>query len=138
MLNLIKNIFKNKNDSVYNNFENWLNNILSDNLPQEIIAFNFNLYEGIDNTIHIELIGADNYSENNNNWPCEAIFSWKNIYKIKNEYIWNERKEQLKFCTRLINQYLDKWKYYQILNNSKVITIGFVDWDLNIIYKSKH
>ncbi|RAV23401.1 hypothetical protein DQG23_04190 [Paenibacillus contaminans] len=42
----------------YRLFSNWLNQILEKDIPNGIKAFNFNLYEGSEDTYHIQLIGS--------------------------------------------------------------------------------
>ena len=52
-------------------FEEWLDDILKDELPSEVKAISFVIYEDIDNKWSIELGGAKNYDKNNDDWPCD-------------------------------------------------------------------
>lgn len=116
-----------------NKFEIWLNQILNDNLPNDIKAINFNLYEDIDNKWSIELVGTSNFDENNDDWACEEIFNTREKpYVITKESNWKSIEKEF---TDLINEYLKNGKYANKLKQYEAVAVGFVDGDLNIIYK---
>ena len=48
---------------MYNEVANWLNNVLNQDIPEEVVAFCFNLYEDgnfqIENSVCVNIIGAN-------------------------------------------------------------------------------
>ena len=114
-------------------FKKWLDNILKTKLPDGVIAINFNLYEDIDNKWSIELIGASSFDENNDDWACDEIFTTRdNPFVLVEESYWKTIEI---IYTNLINEYLKNGKYSNILKQYTAIGIGFVDGDINIVYK---
>lgn len=115
------------------NFFNWLDEILSKKIPDNIIAINFNLYEDKDNKWSIELVGTSTFDENNSDWVCCEVYSTReNPYILVKESDW---KTINNLFVSFLKKYLDSGKYSNILKKYDGIGIGFVDGDLNIIYK---
>ncbi len=127
------------NDQISNkNFEifsEWLNKILDIGLPNSIIALNFNLYEGAEQTYDMQLIGSDEFDENDSDWACNEIFTTgENLCYIPrtNEIAnWENGFVAIK---EIINEYLTKGKYANYLKNFTAIGAGFVDGDLEILH----
>ena len=116
-------------------FKKWLDNILKTKLPAGVIAINFNLYEDGDNKWSIELIGASSFDEENEQWACDEIFTTRdNPFVFIEESDWKIIEI---IYTNLINEYLENGKYSNILKQYTAIGIGFVDGDLNIVYKKQ-
>ncbi len=116
-------------------FDKWVNNILSMDMPEEIAAFNFNLYEGED-SFHIQIIGAPNFDEDDEDWACDEVFSTEeNIFIVPHKVASEDWEEGLKYCTNLVTKYLESGEKASVLKSSKAVGIGFVDGDLEIIYK---
>ena len=126
----ILDIFKNKKENM---FEIWLNDILKEKLSDNIVAINFNLYEDENDKWSIELVGSSSFDENNDDWACDEVFTTRdNPYVVEMKSNW---KNAQKIFIDKINDYLDKGKYAAKLKQSEAVAIGFVDGDLNIIYK---
>ena len=68
---------------------NWLNEVLEKNIPTGIKAFNFNLYEGSEDTYDIELIGSDEFDEEDPDWRVLTFLQQVKIFVLL--------KEQVKF-----------------------------------------
>ncbi|MBR5948731.1 MAG: hypothetical protein IKZ82_08835 [Clostridia bacterium] len=63
---------------VYQEFEEWLNSLLSQPLPINIAAFCFNLYENTDEQeagFSVQLIGAERFDVEDANWACDEVYS---------------------------------------------------------------
>ena len=122
---------------MYNSFENWLSLFLTENSFEGVKAFNFNIYEDyVDDTIAftVQLIGAPSYDADNSDWACEEIFSTgENLFQIPNCDDWEICLEILK---KLIEEFLEKSTYANILLKSDAVTYGFVDGDLEIAYQA--
>ena len=124
------NRFKRKKEDM---FENWLNDVLKDNLSDNIVAINFNLYEDENDKWSIELVGTSSFDENDEDWACDEVFTTRdNPYVLEMKSDWEGI--QGIFIDK-INNYLDNGKYADKLKHYKAVAIGFVDGDLSIIYK---
>ena len=129
----------NKNIEIdnYKLFSNWLDKVLEQELPKEIVAFNFNLYEGSGGTYDIQLIGTDEFNENDEDWVCTDYFTTgENICYIRRTKDIANWGEGLIYITKLAEQYLNKGKNSNILKSVSAIGIGFVDGDIEIIYRA--
>lgn len=121
------------NNTYDKEFFKWLDSILKLELPNEIKAINFNLYKDINNKWSIELIGSSSFNENDPDWACDEVFTTReNPFVITKESKWNEIET---LFTNLVNKYLESGKYCNKLKQYEAIGIGFVDGDLNILYK---
>lgn len=123
------------NEIIISGFNQWLEGLLSANLPNNIVAFNFNLYEGQDE-FHIQLIGADNYDENDEEWACDEVYtSGEDIYVLEfkdSENNWQAGLEEAKI---LINNFLSTNDKSVKLKAAKAVAVGFVDGNLEVLYK---
>lgn len=114
-------------------FFNWLDDILSEKLPDNIKAINFNLYENTDNKWSVELIGASVFDENNSDWACYEVYTTReNPYVLVKESDWETIKS---LFTSYLNKYLDLGKYSDVMKKYNGVGIGFVDGDLSIVYR---
>ena len=112
---------------------NWLDEILSKKLPDDIKAINFNLYEDVDNKWSIELVGTSTFDENSSDWACSEIYTTRETpYILVKKSDW---KTIEKIFTSFLKNYLDVGKHSNVLKKYCGIGIGFVDGDLSIIYK---
>ncbi len=116
-------------------FSNWLNKVLEQDLPKGIIAFNFNIYEGSEGTYDIQLIGADEFDENDQDWACTDYYTTgEDICYIKRTERIEEWEQGLIYIKKLVERYLSEGKNAEILISVSAIGIGFVDGDIEIIY----
>jgi len=125
---------KEKAEDIKIQFYTWLNNIFKNNLPSNIKAINFNLYDDGKNKWSIELIGAPEYNEDDLDWACNEIFTTRQSpFKISRQGSWEDIQTLFyDFITEYIENgnYADKLKFYD------AIGIGFVDGDIQILYKN--
>jgi hypothetical protein len=54
-------------------FFQWIDAVLSTQLPEGIAAFHFNIYDA-PSSYDIELVGCPAYDPNDPDWACDAIF----------------------------------------------------------------
>ena len=114
-------------------FFKWLDTILVVELPSEIKAINFNLYEDEENTWSIELVGTSGFDENNDDWACCEVFTTRdNPFVIEHEGVWQTIEE---IFTKWVNDYLGNGAYAEKLKEYEAVGIGFVDGDLSILFK---
>lgn len=118
-------------------FSNWLNQALKQDIPKGIKAFNFNLYEGGEDTYDIQLIGSDEFNEDDPDWACTEYFtSGENICYVKRTEDIGQWDQGLSYITKLVKSYLQEGDYANTLKNVTAIGIGFVDGDIEILYRS--
>ena len=119
----------------YNKFESWLNKLLKNEFSKSINAFNFNLYEGSENTYDIQLIGSDEFEENED-WACSEVYSSKEdicyINRSENIEDWRDGFEYVKL---MVTKYLESGIYKNKLLLVDAVGLGFVDGDIELIYK---
>ena len=133
---MIEKAEKLKKEKTFNEFSEWLDGILENTKFDKILAFNFNLYEG-DNEYHIQIIGSDEFDEEDEDWACSEIFTSGDKYFIVNtKNAGEEWFEALEFCVKIVTKYLENGKNKEILLKKRAVGIGFTSGDLYIIYKN--
>lgn len=124
---------------IYLEFEKWLSTLLEENdMPDNTAAFCFNIYEEEDETYGVQLIASDEFDENDGgDWACSEVWSSEeDIFYIDHSDEENADYERgLQFVSGLIEDYLERGTYRDILLAAKGIGAGFVDGELRIIGK---
>jgi hypothetical protein rflaF_18846 len=126
---------------IYEEFALWLDDLLENNdMPEKTAAFCFNLYEESDEDCiyAIQLIAADRFDEEDNDWPCDEIWSSEeDIFCIdisdEEEKDWKGAQERFK---EMAVHYLEVGKYRNVLIQAKAVGMGFVDGELEIISRN--
>ena len=119
-------------------FYSWLDNNLK-KIPSNVIAINFNLYEGEYNTYYIELIGSDIFSEEDDDWACEELFLTEGSsfsIPICNDI--SDWKDGMLYIKKMIEDYMKIGEYSNNLRQLQAVGIGFVDGDIELIYLNKN
>lgn len=114
--------------------EIWLNNILIQEIPENVVALNFNLYEDGNNCWSIELVGSDIFDLDDEDWPCNEVFDFdtrQNPLNWSQDATWNKVLTEI---SEIIKNYLNHGLYANILKKYQAVGISFVDGDVNIIY----
>lgn len=120
-----------KTGITYIKFATWLDSVLQMNIPSDVVAFCFNLYEDADKKWTLELIGASSFDKDNNDWACDEVFTTR-----ENPLSWNDKKEWkevLGESEAIIKEYLKKGKYRKELKERRGLAVGFVDGDLILL-----
>lgn len=121
----------------YQNFFKWLDNYL-EQLPSDVVAVNFNLYEGSNQTYDIQLIGTDKFYETDDDWACEEIFTTgEDIFFIQRTEDIEYWEDGLSFITKMIKKYFENGKYVYVLQGLQAVGVGFVDGDIELLYNAK-
>lgn len=123
---------------IYEEFALWLDDLLENNgMLEKTTAFCFNLYEESDedHIYAIQLIAADRFDEEDNDWPCDEIWSSEeDIFCIDiSDEEEKERKGAQERFKEMIVHYLEVGKYRNVLVRVKAVGMGFVDGELEII-----
>jgi len=116
-------------------FSDWLNGYLAQGLPAGIVALHFNLYEGTEQTYNIELVGCGKFDANNEDWVCNELFTTRdNLFCIPRVGDIHQWEQGLLFATNLVKTYLNEGSYADTLKSYRVVGIGFVDGDIEIVF----
>jgi len=119
-------------------FSSWLDKHLSKDLPVGIVAINFNLYEGAEQTYDVEFVGCCSFDENNEDWACDEVFTTKDdLFFIPQTDDIAQWKQGLSFAVTLVRKYLAEGKYADKLKSYKAVCVGFVDGNIEIIHRTK-
>ena len=117
---------------MYNEFATWLDAALEADLPEDIAAFNFNLYEDDEYLWSIELIGASRFDAEDPDWACDEVFTNR-----EEPLSWSAETDWetvLETMTQYVEKYLAEGENAAILKNSEAVGIGFVDGDITIVH----
>ena len=115
----------------YSTFEKWVDETLSVGVPDEVVAFCFNLYDDGDGNWSAEIIGAGSFDKDNSDWACDEVFTnRKNPIRWKSNKSW---EKVLSSFQAVLNIYLQQGKYASLLLEKQGLGFGFVDGDLILI-----
>ena len=121
-------------------FFDWLDKYLTKDLSTDILAVNFNLYEGVEKSeeiYFIELVGCNVFDETNEDWACKGVsFTGKDFFIISKTSVIAHWEKGLIYITNLAKNYLDNGKHANKLKSLTAVGIGFVDGNINIIHQS--
>ena len=119
---------------MYTLVEKWLNDILKQKIPAEVVALHFNLYEDGGNHWSIELVGTKSFDLENEDWCCDEIFDFgtrETPLIWKEEKAWNEILDEM---VEILKKYLEQGRYACILKKYQGLGIGFVDGDVKMLF----
>lgn len=117
-----------------NKLSKWLDDVLETDIPCEVEAFGFNLYDDGHYNWSIELVGASEFDINNDDWLCSEVTDFdtrENPFRWKKEADWNEILIDI---VNVLKEYLQSGKYANTLKSKAGVGVGFVDGDLEILY----
>lgn len=121
-------------DELFIEFETWLDQVMPLDQSNDIVAYNFNLYEHEDE-FAIQLIGGRWFDIDDDDWACDEIFSsGENLFCISHELVSSDWEKGLKVTTYLVGEYLDSGKYSSILKDSLGVGVGFVGGNIELVY----
>lgn len=115
-------------------FHSWLDSVLANELPEEIEAVCFNLYENGGDKWSIEFVGAGSYEEEDPDWACDEVLALRDEpFTLERAVEWSAFLEE---AEQLIGDYLRNGAYADKLKRYKAVAVGFVDGDLSILYSA--
>lgn len=119
---------------MYTRIEEWLNDVLDQEVPAETKAFCFNLYEDGENEWSMELIAAPSFDPEDDDWGCDELtdFGTRDIpLSWEKEAGW---EEILADAASALKQYLVQGQYADVLKAYEGVGVGFVEGDIEILY----
>lgn len=126
-----KLIRKSQDEKMKDTIRKWLIQInQKDKLPQNIVALNFNLYEG---PYALDLIGSATYDESDEDWACNEDFIPKlrrcPSLGIPDDKSWEEVLKIVESILRDLIREMPDIELFKVQH----IAVGFVDGNLIII-----
>lgn len=122
---------------MYSKVSAWLDHVLEQNIPDEVAAFCFNLYDDGNHAWSMELIGTERFDENDDDWPCDEIADFgtrEGLLRWDKEAEWFFILEEVKV---VLSEYLKKGRFADVLKSKEGVGVGFVDGDIAILYKNE-
>ena len=120
------------------NISNWIDNMLNTDIPDNIVAFCFNLYEEGDGNWSMELVGSDWFDLEDEDWACNEITDFesrKNLYEWEMDCGW---EDALAYMVNELTEYLANGKYSELLKSSTGVGVGFVDGNIEILHSKSN
>lgn len=119
-------------DKMKKSFFSWLDGIFSADIPDEVVAINFNLYDDSNDKWSVEFVGAGSFDAENSDWACDEIVTSREYPFIINKSAnWQEIQQ---LAEKYISSYMDKSKFSDKLKSYAAVGVGFVDGDISILY----
>lgn len=130
------------NNEIYEEFIHWLDDLLENNeMPDETKAFCFNLYEesAEDSVYSVQLVACEKFDADDPDWACEECWSSEeDIFCIElSDETERDRKAAQQIFTGMASDYLAEGKYGKILTSKEAVGIGFVDGDIELVYRAE-
>jgi hypothetical protein len=116
------------------NVASWVDDVLSNGVSDDVVAFCFNIYEGSDGRWSMELIGTDSFDAEDEDWACDEVSDFgsrERPYNWKMNCGW---EEALEYMVNELSEYLKNGKYADVLKAKDGVGVGFVDGNIDIIY----
>ncbi len=112
----------------------WLDDVLETDIPHEVVAFGFNLYDDDNYNWSIELVGTSEFDINDDDWLCNEVTDFdtrETPFRWKKEADWNQILIEI---VNFLKEYLQSGKYANTLKSKAGVGVGFVDGDIEILY----
>lgn len=119
---------------MFDEVSKWLNLVLEQDIPEEVVAFCFNLYEDGENSWSMELVGTERFDADDEDWPCDEITDFDTR---KEPFAWEkavEWEKALEAMIGVLTEYLENGKFADVLKSKAGVGVGFVDGDIEILY----
>ena len=116
-------------------FTKWLDQSVPADLPSGVRGFSFNLTEAMPGELEIELIGAERFDTDDEDWACEEIWEpTQRSIEISNVAVGNSWEEVLERMAEMVMDYLSSGARSATLKSADGVGIGFVDGNLKILW----
>ena len=125
--------------SFFEEFNGWIVSALASEVPKTVVAYSFNLFELAPGEAKygIELIGSDEFDTDNSDWACNETWVANprsiSIPRACANGTWEGCLDDVRglLTTTLSNSSATATK----LKGARAVAIGFVDGDLELIWK---
>jgi len=117
----------------YETFAEYFDEALEGDIPDNVIAVSFNLYDDPGTKWSVEVVGTSAFDAEDSDWACEEVADFNTR---SNPLAWNENAEAddiLAEAAGLVRTYLESGKHADKLKALQGVGVGFVDGDLELL-----
>jgi hypothetical protein len=113
-------------------FIEWLDGQLSEEIPDQVVAFNINIYES---PFNIEIVGSNEFDPEDEDWVCNEDWVPQNrIMPVSHSIFGNSWEEAQENILKMAKQYLySRSKNIRKLKEAEAFAVGFVDGSLSYV-----
>jgi hypothetical protein len=114
-------------------FHAFLDRALAGGVPDDIVAFILNLYEGTE-TFDAQLAGSTRFESTSSEWPVDPAFSTgEYLFAVPRLAVQDSWEEAFNLFRTLLLDYIMSGRKAARLRGAKGVAIGFVDGDLTVV-----
>ena len=120
--------------ALYDDFEKWVDGVFENEIPNEVVALNFNIYEDGNDCWSSDVVGTSSFDKDGDDWACDETTDFNTR---KNPFSWKEKTDWENIAAEvvdIIQRYLEVGRYAEELKGVGGIGTGFVDGDLTLVY----
>ena len=134
--------YERMNFSTIKEFDKWLDNILEQEIPEEVVAIYFCIhnYESDLKTWTLDFMGTSSFDKEDDDWACDYIYdTYDQVFVLEKELSEDDEyaEEIEKYYIKEIKNYLKTGKYSDKLKTYKAVAVGHEDGELTNIYIKK-
>ena len=134
MLFLLYDAVQRHFDLRYERFARWLDRELRQPIPDGVVAYCINIYDGGNGRWSVELVGCGSFDERDSDWACDELFSTRhNALCWRGDKHWRNALEQV---ASFMHRYQREGRRASVLQAAEGVAVGFVDGNL-IITKNR-
>jgi len=113
-------------------FISWLDRQLNENIPDQIVAFNINIYES---PFIIELLGSTEFDPEDEDWACnEDWIPHDRAISVSSSLFGSSWEESQQNIMAMAKKYFDSdLRNVKKLKSAKAFAVGFVDGNLGYV-----
>lgn len=121
----------------YKATQEWLDTLLGDGqLPSNVVAIGFNLYDKGQDSWTMEMVGTGRFSLDDDSWLSDEIIDFgTRQYPL----VWEQASDWKTILAEAVlhlKEYLDHGKHAHCLKTVAGVGVGFADGDIEILYTS--
>ena len=114
--------------------EKWVDEVLKQDIPNDVVAVMFNLYEDDEHIYSMEIVGTESFDEEDEDWACDELTDFgtrEHPLVLESDSGW---EEVLSKVSERLKRYLETGKHAAKLKRCTAVATGFVDGDVEILW----
>ena len=119
---------------IYDDFAKWLDGVFEREIPDDVVALSFNIYEDGKRRWSVEVVGTSSFDIGGEDWACDGATD----FETRNDpFSWDEKtnwKNVASEVAEAVQKYLEGGRCSDKLKTLRGVATGFVDGDLNLLY----
>ena len=118
----------------YDDFAKWLDGVFEREIPDDVVALSFNIYEDGKRRWSVEVVGTSSFDKNGEDWACDETTDFETR---EEPFAWKEKaswKNVASAVAEAVRNYLEVGSCADKLKALRGVATGFVDGDLKLVY----